>query len=175
MIDSGTAKPLLSEMLASAGVTVLTHTLAARPILDGTAVNGAYIESKAGRQAVLARVVVDATGEPDLAAQTGCPMRWTAAPPRSSSRWPTSTWRPSTCTSAGAPIPSRWGWTWSRALPSSRRNWVERGIFFFPGGGRKWDLVRRAVAEGRLEESRGILYDLHALGLYGLAARIPSW
>ncbi len=169
VIDSEQLKPLLSEMLASAGVTVLTHTLAARPILDGTAVNGAYIESKAGRQAVLARVVVDATGEADLAAQTGCPMRWTDGSASVEFKMANVDLEALYLHFRRRPDTFPVGLDMVKGFAEFERNWVERGIFFFPhGGGRKWDLVRRAVAEGRLEESRGILYDLHALGLYGL-------
>jgi hypothetical protein len=49
--------------------------LAARPIVAGGTIRGAYVESKMGHETVLAKVVVDTTGEADLAWQAGCPMR----------------------------------------------------------------------------------------------------
>ena len=76
VIDSEQLKVLLIEMQQESGVRVLTHTLAVRPIIDGNSVKGVFIESKMGRQAVLAKIVVDATGEADMAYQAGCPMRW---------------------------------------------------------------------------------------------------
>jgi len=169
VIDTEQLKVLLAEMLAQAGVTVLTHCPAVRPIMEGRAVRGAFIESRAGRHAILARVVVDATGEADLAAQTGCPMRWTDGTASVEFKM--------------ANVDLEALFHWFRRHPDAfpvgldmvkgyaefERNWVERGIFFFPhGGGKKWDLLRRAVQEGLLEEERGLLYDLDALGLYGL-------
>ncbi|MCX6027104.1 MAG: FAD-dependent oxidoreductase, partial [Chloroflexi bacterium] len=49
------------------------YTLAAKPIMEGHVVKGAFLESKSGRQAILAKMVVDATGDADLAAASGAP------------------------------------------------------------------------------------------------------
>lgn len=43
------------------------------PILEGDTVRGVIFESKEGRKAVLAKVVIDATGDGDIFAQTGTP------------------------------------------------------------------------------------------------------
>ena len=169
VIDSEQLKPLLGAMLTEAGVSILTHCLAARPIMDGQAVRGAFIESKIGRQAILARIVVDATGEADLAAQTGCPMRWSEGSASVEFKMANVDLEALYLHFRRHPDTFPVGLDMVKGFAEFERNWVERGIFFFPhGGGRKWDLVRRAVAEGRFEESRGILYDLHAFGLYGL-------
>ena len=59
------------EMLLSAGVRLVFHAWAARPIVaDGTA-KGVIFESKAGRQAIMAKVVVDTTGDGDMFARAG--------------------------------------------------------------------------------------------------------
>lgn len=59
------------EMLLQAGVRLVFHSWAARPIVkDGTA-KGVVFESKAGRQAILAKVVVDTTGDGDMFARAG--------------------------------------------------------------------------------------------------------
>ncbi len=60
------------EMLLEADVTVLFHTLVSAPILEGGVVAGAFTESKNGRQAIKAKVTVDATADADLAFQAGC-------------------------------------------------------------------------------------------------------
>ncbi|HUT56454.1 MAG TPA: FAD-dependent oxidoreductase [Phycisphaerae bacterium] len=62
----------LEVMAADAGVELLYHTLVADAIVEGDRVRGVVIESKAGRQAVLAKVVIDATGDGDVAARAGC-------------------------------------------------------------------------------------------------------
>jgi len=59
------------EMLLAAGVRIVFHAWAARPLVtDGTA-KGVIFESKAGRQAILAKVVVDTSGDGDMFARAG--------------------------------------------------------------------------------------------------------
>ena len=54
-----------------AGVKLLLYSWVSQPVVvDGT-VRGVVVENKSGRQAILARTVVDATGDADLAARAG--------------------------------------------------------------------------------------------------------
>ena len=75
--DSHTASATALKMLEEAGVTCLFSTFAADPIVEtsvnpsGKKVTGLFIENKTGRQALLAKVVIDATGEADLARRGG--------------------------------------------------------------------------------------------------------
>jgi len=66
-------KLVLERMAAEAGVRLLYHTQAAGAVVEGGEVGGAFIQNKSGRQAVLARRVVDATGDADVAAAAGAP------------------------------------------------------------------------------------------------------
>ena len=63
------------QMLLEQAVKVLFHTYIVGPILEGRTITGVVMENKAGRQAVLAKVVVDATGDADVAASAGAPFR----------------------------------------------------------------------------------------------------
>ncbi len=70
--DPDEMKLALLSMLEDAGVRLLLHCWAAKPIaLDGR-VHAVVFESKAGRFAVRARAFVDATGDGDLFAGAGC-------------------------------------------------------------------------------------------------------
>ncbi len=71
LLDWEQFKDLALVMLEEAGVKLLLHTLAAAPILEGERLAGVIIESKSGRQAVMARVVIDASGDGDIAAKSG--------------------------------------------------------------------------------------------------------
>ncbi len=62
----------LERMLAEAGVQLLYHTYCADSIVQDGRLRGAIIESKAGREAILATVTVDCTGDGDIAARAGC-------------------------------------------------------------------------------------------------------
>lgn len=70
-IDPERLKLLSQEMVLESKVHLVFHTWAATPIVEGGAVRGAIFESKAGRQAVFAKVVVDATGDGDMFARAG--------------------------------------------------------------------------------------------------------
>ena len=59
------------EMIEEAGVKVFLHCWGVDAIMNGNAVAGAVFESKSGRQAILAKTVVDATGDGDLFAAAG--------------------------------------------------------------------------------------------------------
>ena len=71
MIDPEWLKIASHEMLVGAGARVLLHSWVVAAITDGDQVKGAIFESKQGRRAILAKVVVDATGDLDVCAQAG--------------------------------------------------------------------------------------------------------
>ncbi len=64
-------KLILDEMMAEAGVEVLYYTFYAGTLKEGDTVTGGIIQSKSGRQAILARRIVDATGDGDAAFHAG--------------------------------------------------------------------------------------------------------
>lgn len=70
-IDPEALKSLSMQMANEAKVRLLFHAWAAAPIVEGNTVKGAIFESKEGRHAVLAKVVVDTTGDADLIARSG--------------------------------------------------------------------------------------------------------
>ena len=70
-LDPERMKLNAQEMLLEAGVRIVFHSWAARPVMDGNAVAGVVFESKAGRQALMAKVVVDTTGDGDMFARAG--------------------------------------------------------------------------------------------------------
>ena len=57
----------------SARIRVYCHSWACRPIMENDAVKGVIFESKEGRKAILAKVVIDTTGDGDIFSQTGAP------------------------------------------------------------------------------------------------------
>ncbi|MDD5599252.1 MAG: FAD-dependent oxidoreductase [Victivallaceae bacterium] len=59
------------EMILEAGGDILFHTWIAGALVENRQITGIIIESKSGRQALLAKVLVDATGDGDIAAFAG--------------------------------------------------------------------------------------------------------
>ena len=64
-------KIALDELMAEAGVVLLLQTQVVRPLMNGKCLKGVVVESKSGREAILAKVVIDATGDGDIAARAG--------------------------------------------------------------------------------------------------------
>ena len=63
-----------NDMAEEAGVDVRLHSWYAAPIMEGSAVAGVVCQTKTGRQAVRAKVVVDASGDADVACTAGAPL-----------------------------------------------------------------------------------------------------
>jgi hypothetical protein len=69
--DPEVMKLVADEMLEEAGVKCLFHTWGALPIMEGNQIRGVFIENVDGRTAILAKVVVDCTGNGDMIARSG--------------------------------------------------------------------------------------------------------
>ncbi len=65
-VDTEILKCVLNDMVEAAGVKLLLHCWAARAITDNGTVKGIIFESKAGRQAISGKVIIDASGDGDL-------------------------------------------------------------------------------------------------------------
>lgn len=76
-INSELFKVVADNWVQEAGVKPLLHATAIDVLRDGNKVTGIVIQSKSGRQAILARRIVDATGDADIAHMAGAPVRKT--------------------------------------------------------------------------------------------------
>ncbi len=70
-VDPEALKTLSMQMTLEQKVRLLFHAYAVEPIVEDGAMRGAIFESKEGRHAVLAKVVIDTTGDADLLARAG--------------------------------------------------------------------------------------------------------
>lgn len=64
-------KRVADEMVIESGVKLFLHSLVADTIVDNDRIIGLIIESKSGRQAIMGKVVIDATGDADVAFHAG--------------------------------------------------------------------------------------------------------
>ena len=72
-LDAEGFKFVADTLVEEAGVIPMLHRLFVAPIMDGDTIIGVIVESKAGREAILAKRVVDATGDADIAYRAGAP------------------------------------------------------------------------------------------------------
>ena len=76
-LDSEGFKLVADRLVEEAGINGMLHRSFAAPIMEGDAVVGIITESKAGREAIRARRVIDATGDADVAFRAGAPTHHT--------------------------------------------------------------------------------------------------
>ena len=158
------------EMLEQAGVQVILQCAFSAPVMQGEKVTGAIVEIASGRAAILSAVTVDCTGNADVAARAGAPMR---AVERS-----------------GVSLEFRMGnvnlhetYLFFKQHPDEypiltdiastfedfETNWLERGIFHIPhGGGTKMRSVQEKIAAGEFSSRSGSAHGLDHFGMYAL-------
>ena len=67
-------KRVSNDLSEEAGINVRLHSWYSAPILEGDTIRGVICETKTGPQAVLGDVIIDASGDGDVAAGAGAPF-----------------------------------------------------------------------------------------------------
>ena len=80
VVDPEVFKDELNDMVLGSGAELLLHSWGVQPLINDNRVHGVIFESKSGRQAVLARVVIDSTGDGDIFAAAGADFDFTLNP-----------------------------------------------------------------------------------------------
>lgn len=76
-VDAEGFKLVADALVEEAGIHGMLHRAFAAPIMDGDDVVGVITESKAGREAIRAKRVIDCTGDADVAFRAGAPTHHT--------------------------------------------------------------------------------------------------
>ncbi|UCE53980.1 MAG: FAD-dependent oxidoreductase [Desulfobacterales bacterium] len=74
-LDTEMFKYVADMLIEEAGIKPVLHCLAVEAVMEGGAIRGIITESKSGRQAILAKRVIDATGDADIACRAGAPYQ----------------------------------------------------------------------------------------------------
>ncbi|MFQ3243431.1 MAG: ribulose 1,5-bisphosphate synthetase/thiazole synthase [Arenicella sp.] len=70
-IDGEAFKYVADVLVEEAGITPMLHRTVVAPIVEDGIIKGVIVESKSGREAILAKRVIDATGDADIAYRAG--------------------------------------------------------------------------------------------------------
>jgi hypothetical protein len=168
--DIERGKLVLQELAEGAGAELLLQAWTADAVVEGGAVRGVIVESKSGREAVRAKVVVDATGDADVAARAGVPVHVQEKGVHS------------LCFRLGNvdvdafvgyfrgnpdQFPEYMDVDWS--LAEALAQYDDCGTFLFPhGGGMQMAAFQRAKADGDLPETVGIQDTTDACQMHAL-------
>jgi len=71
--DNELLKVIADQMVREAGVDLMLHTYVTDAVMQGNTIRGVEAYSKSGRHIILGKVVVDATGDGDVAVMAGAP------------------------------------------------------------------------------------------------------
>jgi len=143
-VDPEILKYELVKMLLEQDVKLLFHTYVVQSIVKDDTIEGIIVENKAGRGAILAKIVVDATGDGDVSALSQAPYEMAETP------------LPITLMFNMADVDTK------KALEQIG-NW-----------GRLRELVAEAVKEGELSFSLGLYSKDYAPGLYAANLCYPG-
>jgi len=73
LLEADMFKYVADTLVREAGIIPILHCFTVNTIMDGAMIKGVVTESKSGRQAILAKRVIDATGDADIAYHAGAP------------------------------------------------------------------------------------------------------
>jgi hypothetical protein len=68
-------KYVADKLIEETGIKPVLHCLAVEAVMEGGVIRGIITQSKSGRQAILAKRVIDATGDADIACCAGAPYQ----------------------------------------------------------------------------------------------------
>jgi hypothetical protein len=71
VVDPEILKDELNDMVLGAGAELLLHSWGTQVIMENNSVKGIFFESKSGLQAILGKVIIDATGDGDMFVTAG--------------------------------------------------------------------------------------------------------
>jgi hypothetical protein len=172
--DVEQAKLVLESLLLEAGVEVLLETMVAGVVLEGDGLRGVIVESKSGREAILARVTVDATGDADVAARAGAPLHSMASRARHSFCFRLGNVDVDRFVQYFVDHPGQYpdymdvDWTFDEALAQYRAT----GTLLFPhGGAMQMDIFQQARSAGEYPTTIGVHDTLDACQMHALRSK----
>jgi ribulose 1,5-bisphosphate synthetase/thiazole synthase len=71
LVEPEAVKTIALQMLTAAGVDVVFYSMCVGVVKEADELRGIIVESKSGREALLARVIIDCTGDADVAYRAG--------------------------------------------------------------------------------------------------------
>jgi len=157
IFDTEKGKLVLSDLLEESGADYLFDAPVTDVVMDGSTLRGVVIDSKSGKEALMAEVVVDATGDADIAHMAGVPLIKGSFISSYCFRLGNVDVDTFVATFADNPgqYPDHMDVDWTFA--DAHRQYRETGTFLFPhGGAMQLDIVKRAIASGKYPTRVGV-------------------
>ncbi len=171
--DIEKGKLVLIELLEKAGVEYLFETLTVGTVKEDNTIKGVIIESKSGREAVHAKVVVDASGDSDVACYSGAPLKQLELESRKFSSYVFRVGNVDVdkfvqyFKDNPDQYPENMDIEWT--LKEAVKQYEETGTFLFPhGGGIQMDIIKKGIEKGKFKTGIGMHHTLNALQMHAI-------
>jgi hypothetical protein len=169
IFDTEIGKKVLSDLLEENNVDYLLDTLVTDVIMDGNTLKGLVIDNKSGKQAVLANVIVDATGDSDVAALAGASFSEGSFVSSYVFRFGNVNVEQFVHyfkqNSGLYPDYMDVNWTFDDAY----RHFQETGTFLFPhGGAKQLDIINSGIKSGEYQTTVGVHDDVDACQMHAV-------
>ena len=171
--DVEKGKLVLIELLEKAGVECLFETLTTGTVMEGDTLKGILIESKSGREAIMAKVVIDATGDSDVAEYSSVPLKRLEP---GSGKFSSYVFRLGNVDvdrfvqyfkENPSQYPENMDIEWT--LDEAVKQYDETGTFLFPhGGGIQMDIIKNGIANGEFRTEIGMQHTLNAMQMHAI-------
>jgi hypothetical protein len=143
---------LIFQMMTENGVNLLLHSLVVDAIKEGNTAKGVIVENTSGRQAVMGKVVIDCSGEGDIAARAGAPYekvskdQYEIEPPSISFTMDGIDW--DKVLQAAKKEPEKYVAWWTQGRAEKMRNTKDLNELFKEGGLEYYALTEELLAKG---------------------------
>ena len=172
--DVEEAKQVLDKMMRDAGADILYESVISSAIVEDGVLKGVVVESKGGREAILADVTVDATGDADVAALAGAKLFTDPLKIPTSFVFRIGNVDVDALVNYYIEHPDQYpeymdvDWSFEEALAQYR----ETGTFLFPhGGAMQMEIFRQAIEGGELPDRVGLHDTLNACQMHAIRDR----
>lgn len=167
--DPEQMKVTFDEMMEDAGVQVLFHTMALRPYMEDNRICGAYVNTPEGEALILARQVVDTTGECDLAWKAGAPTRYANGMATLTFKFANVNLEELYLHFKQYPETFPIGIDAMKNFEEFEEVWRSRDVLYFPhSGGEDWNLFQDAIADGSFQKEMGDIFSMDSCCIIGM-------
>jgi hypothetical protein len=167
--DPEQLKLVFNEMMEEAGVEVLLNSLAVEPVAEDGAIRGVHVDTAMGRRMIRAGVVIDTTGECDLAWAAKAPVRQAAGLATLTFKMGNVDMERLYLHFKAHPETFPAGIDAMKDFHEFEDVWLNRGVLYFPhSGGEDWDLFQNAIARGEFQKEKGNIFGMDSACIIGM-------
>ena len=167
--DPEQLKLVFDELMNENGVDVLLNTAAYEPILEGKTVVGAHVDTPCGRYVIRAGVVVDTSGECDLAWEAGAPTRTAYGLATLTFKMGNVDLEKLYLHFKAHPETFPIGIDAMKNFAEFQDVWLNRNVLYFPhSGGEDWDIFQNAIQSGEFKKELGSIFGMDSACIIGM-------